>query len=200
MEKIKKIGIIGHFGDGENLLDGQTIKTKILRDELRKTTNWEIREVDTYLRHKKPLKLVWDTVKCLCTTKDVFILLSGNGMRLYFPLLATCAKLFGIRVYHDVIGGNLAAYVDKYPKYRKYLNAFRINWVETARMKRDLEERGITNAQVMPNFKRLNVVAPEELPAQLGEPVRLCTFSRVMKEKGIEDAINAVESINAKAG
>ena len=30
----KKIAIIGHFGGSENLLDGQTIKTKILYDEL----------------------------------------------------------------------------------------------------------------------------------------------------------------------
>ena len=29
-----KIGIIGRFADDEELLDGQTIKTKILRDEL----------------------------------------------------------------------------------------------------------------------------------------------------------------------
>jgi len=32
------------------------------------------------------------------------------------------------------------------------------------------------------------------------EPYKLCTFSRVMKEKGIEDAIDAVESVNQKEG
>lgn len=31
---MKKVAIIGHFGFGLNCLDGQTIKTKILRDEL----------------------------------------------------------------------------------------------------------------------------------------------------------------------
>ena len=30
------------------------------------------------------------------------------------------------------------------------------------------------------------------------KPFKLCTFSRVMKEKGIEDAVNAVEEINKK--
>ena len=127
-------------------------------------------------------------------------MLSGNGMRLYFPLLHVWARLFGTRVYHDVIGGNLAGYVDKYPKFRKYLSSFRANWVETGTMKKALEERGITNASVVPNFKRLNVACPEELPEKMGEPTRFCTFSRVMKEKGIEDAIEAVESINAKSG
>ena len=35
MGRNKKIAIIGHFGGNENILDGQTIKTKILYDELR---------------------------------------------------------------------------------------------------------------------------------------------------------------------
>ena len=34
--KSRKIGIIGHFGGKENILDGQTIKTKILHEELSK--------------------------------------------------------------------------------------------------------------------------------------------------------------------
>ena len=32
------------------------------------------------------------------------------------------------------------------------------------------------------------------------EPLRLCTFSRVMKEKGIEEAVNAVEAVNEYYG
>ncbi len=199
MAKSRKVGIIGHFGGKETFLDGQTVKTKILHTELQNATDWNIRVVDTYYRSKNPVKLLWDTLACLCSCKDVFILLSGNGMRLYFPLMSLWARLFGTRVYHDVIGGNLAGYVDKYPKYRNYLNAFRVNWVETGVMKGNLEARGITNAEVMPNFKRLNVVMPEQLQP-IGEVARFCTFSRVMKEKGIEDAANAVESINAKAG
>ena len=35
MEKDRKIGIIGHFGGTENILDGQTIKTKILYNEIK---------------------------------------------------------------------------------------------------------------------------------------------------------------------
>ena len=200
MVKNKKVGIIGHFGGKETVLDGQTVKTKILHSELNNAADWTIRTVDTYYRRKNPAKLLWDTLKCICTTRDIIILLSGNGMRVYFPLLYVCARLFGTRVYHDVIGGNLCSYVDRYPKYRKYLRAFQVNWVETAAMQQGLEARGITNAQVIPNFKRLNVATPEQLRAVGEMPARFCTFSRVMKEKGIEDAVFAVESINRKAG
>ena len=34
MSQIKEIAIIGHFGGNEEILDGQTVKTKILYNEL----------------------------------------------------------------------------------------------------------------------------------------------------------------------
>lgn len=50
MKRKIKIGIIGHFGGKENILDGQTIKTKILHEELSKAIDWEIMKVDTYYK------------------------------------------------------------------------------------------------------------------------------------------------------
>lgn len=200
MAKNKNVAIIGHFGGKEAFMDGQTVKTKILYEELRRSTQWNIQKVDTYYKRKNPIKLIWDTLRCLVTCRDVIVLLSGNGMRLYFPVLAAMSGLFGLRVYHDVIGGNLDTYVDRYPKFRKYLNSFRVNWVETQVLRRKLEDRGITNARVIPNFKRLNVAGEDTLAQTAAAPFRFCTFSRVMKEKGIEDAVTAVENINREAG
>lgn len=54
---IKKVSIIGHFANGLEYLDGQTIKTKILANELCK--EYGIAEVlcfDTYGRMKTLLK------------------------------------------------------------------------------------------------------------------------------------------------
>lgn len=197
--KNKRVAIIGHFGAGREILDGQTIKTRVLYDELKKTVDWEIQKVDTYYRKRNPLKLIYQSLRSMVTARDIIVLLSGNGMRVFFPVLTILVKLFGIRIYHDVIGGNLVKYIDKYPRFQSYLNSFRINWVETERMKAELEAAGLSNVEVLPNFKRLNVVREEELQMAVFPPYRFCTFSRVMKEKGIEDAINAVKSLNAKA-
>ena len=197
--KSRKIGIIGHFGGKENILDGQTIKTKILHEELSKATDWKIIKVDTYYKKKNPIKLLIDTFKCLFSTKDIIVLLSGNGMKFYFPILSFFAQKFHTNIYHDVIGGNLDLYVSKYPKFKKYLNSFQINWVETAGMKDKLENQAIKNCEVMPNFKRLSIADREE-EIEFSEPYRFCIFSRVMKEKGIEDAIDAIQSINEDAG
>lgn len=73
-------------------------------------------------------------------------------------------------------------------------------YVETNTMKKALEEQGFDNVAVMPNCKDLKILKQEELVYPLGEPYKLCTFSRVMKEKGIEDAINAVKTVNKEAG
>ncbi len=198
MKSKKNVAIIGHFGGKENILDGQTVKTKILYDELKSASDFNIIRVDTYYKSKNPVKLMLDSVMSLLRCKDVIVLLSGNGMSFYFPLLCIFAKCFKTRVYHDVIGGNLDSYVEKQLKFKKYLNSFMVNWVETANMACSLEKLGINNTQVLPNFKRLNIVS--DIKTDYAEPYSFCMFARVMKEKGVEDAINAIQQINEKYG
>ena len=67
-------------------------------------------------------------------------------------------------------------------------------------MKKALEEQEFTNVYVMPNFKDLHILEESELVYHHTEPYPLCTFSRVMKEKGIEDAVNAVKRVNEQCG
>lgn len=59
---------------------------------------------------------------------------------------------------------------------------------------------GFENIIVMPNCKKLHILKEEELVYPQCEPYKLCTFSRVMKEKGIEDAVNAVKAVNEDFG
>lgn len=198
--KRKKIAIIGHFGGDKLFLDGQTVKTKTLYEELKSACDWQIIKVDTYYKKSNPLKLVFATIKALLSTRDIVLLLSANGMKFYFPLLYQFSKLFHIRIYHDVIGGNLGIHVDNNPKYKKYLNSFRVNWVETEGLKIKLISKGITNCKVIPNFKRLHLIDKKDITLYNDKVYRFCTFSRVMKEKGIEDAIKAIEEINAENG
>ena len=195
--KNKKIAIIGHFGGNKDFFDGQTVKTKIIYEELLKIKQNEIICVDTFYKSEKPMKLFWASLQALVVTNDVVVLLSGNGMRLYFPVLYLCSKLFHKNVFHDVIGGNLDGYVEKYPLFKRYLNSFKVNWVETELLKKKLLKLGINNCEVIPNFKRLYINYDIDESVAI-EPFRFCTFSRVMKEKGIEDAIEAIRSINIK--
>ena len=48
-KKLKKVAVIGHFAFGKDLLNGQTVKTKILADELEKQFGeGEITRYDTH--------------------------------------------------------------------------------------------------------------------------------------------------------
>ena len=67
-------------------------------------------------------------------------------------------------------------------------------------MKKALEKRGFQNIELMKNCKELQKLSFEELPHSFTEPYALCTFSRVMKGKGIENLINAIKKVNEKFG
>ena len=196
--KKSRLTIIGHFGGNEEILDGQTIKTKILYNELINKSNFNIKTVDTYYKRKRPLKLVFSSIKNIFISKNIIILLSGNGMKIYFPILYIFSKIFKKNIYHDVIGGNLHIYVNKYPKYVKYLNSFKVNWVETNLLKNKLNELGINNVEVIPNFKRLNIINKSDIKENNSNCFQFCTFSRVMEEKGITYAIKTVDELRKK--
>ena len=63
-------------------------------------------------------------------------------------------------------------------------------------MKAALNEMGLDNVVVMPNFKTIDAISKDEIGDSNSDEIQMCTFSRVMKEKGIEDAIDAVRLLN----
>ena len=88
--------------------------------------------------------------------------------------------------------------MDKKKWLAKTLKRFDGIYVETKTMQSSLEEKGFHNVLVMPNCKFLPVLATKDLVYSKDQPYQICTFSRVMPEKGIEDIIRAVKNINEK--
>ena len=73
-------------------------------------------------------------------------------------------------------------------------------YVETSIVKKTLEDRKISNVSVMRNCKPLEILPESELENQCSKEFRLCIFSRVMKQKGIEQAVTAITKMNEKFG
>ena len=197
---MRKIAIIGHFGFGLDCLDGQTVKTKILAEELENQVGEEqVLKIDTHGGIKSLFKAPFQVLKALKNAKNIIILPAHNGLKVYAPLLNFFRKFYKQRKLHYVvIGGWLASFLKNKKGLTKTLKKFDGIYVETASMNRDLDELGFQNVSVMPNCKKLNVLEKEQLVYADEQPYKLCTFSRVMKEKGIEDAINSVKVINEK--
>ncbi len=197
---MKKIGIIGHFGGKKEFFDGQTVKTKILYDELMATGNFEIYKVDTYYVKRNPIKVFCQTVKSMFTCDSVIVIVAQNGIKVFAPLLYFLNKITKTPVYHDALGADLIDFTRENKKMVKYVNSFGANWVELQNMCDQLAENGVSNAVLLPNIKRLVAVNGfnEEIFGKI--PLKFCTFSRVIREKGITDAINTIHKINKDYG
>ena len=198
MGSVKKIGLIGRLDLECTLFDGQTVKTRMMYRLLCEMYGeGNIVVVDTLDYRHNAARVTAETIRCLLSCKDVFVLLSRNGRKAFFPLLAFAAKHFGTRVYHNLIGGWLAQNLEEQPEQVAQLNTFNVNWVESHLLVDKLAEHGVNNACYLPNFKYLDFA---ELPEAktYGQTYRFCTFSRVIEKKGIGDAIAAVEDLRAK--
>ena len=193
------IGIIGRLAKNADLMEGQTVKTRVLESELELNINdCKIYYADTYNYKKRVFTVFFQTLRCFFKCKNIFLLLSSNGMKFYFPLVYYMNKIFKRNIIHDVIGGTLHNLVEENPNWVKYLNYFRINLVEVEPMKKGLEKLGVKNVEVVPNFKRLEVSQKKDLKKIIKLPISFCTFSRVAREKGILTAIGAIKELNKK--
>lgn len=194
-----KLCIIGHFGGKEALNDGQTVKTLAVYEALSEL-GINIEKVDTYFVRKNVLKLGWQLIKSIFTCEKYIVLASKNGRRVLFPLLSIMSRFMKKEIYHYAIGGLLADEVASGEHPVTQVNSFRVNWVESEKIAKKLHNLGVSNAKYIPNFKNITPLNEEELKTNFQEPYSFCTFSRVMKEKGITDAVNAIKNINEKFG
>lgn len=197
---MKRVGVIGHFGIGFDLANGQTIKTKIVTEAIEKEINESVYIVDAHGGIKAVVPVIIGCLNALRKCNSVIIMLTENGLKISVPVLSFFNKFFRKKLHYIVIGGWLSKFLSNHLTLRKQLQKFDYIYVETNTMRIALEEKGFTNVLVMLNCKELKPLQVNELEYSSTYPLKLCTFSRVMKEKGIEDAIEVVKYINKKNG
>ena len=196
-----KAAICGHFGGGELFFDGQTVKTKNLAACLEEEFgSAAIVRIDTYGGVKRIAQYLCKLLVNARRSENVIILPAQNGIRILAPVLVLFNVFFHKKLHYVVIGGWLPQFLSKRKRLAELLKKFNGIYVETNTMKNALDAQGFQNVYVMPNCKKLTVLSEDELIYPSGEPYKLCTFSRVMKEKGIEDAVNAVRTVNERFG
>ncbi|MEJ6951732.1 glycosyltransferase family 4 protein [Natronospora cellulosivora (SeqCode)] len=185
------------FWGKKKLLNGQTIKTKLLNKELNIAIGSNnIQIVDTHGWKRNPYKLILECIKLHKHCENIVILPARNGLRIFGPLFSILNYFFHRKLHYVVIGGWLPELIKNKYILKWHLKRFEGIYVETQGMLKSLQQIGFNNVICLPNFKRLNIVEESEISYTTQEPYKLCTFSRVMKEKGIEDAIYAVKKAN----
>jgi glycosyltransferase involved in cell wall biosynthesis len=198
---LKRVCVCGHFGFGENLLNGQTVKTKILTSTIKKHVgSGQVIRLDTAGGARANLLLPFRLFSVMRQSKNLVILPAENGLRVLTPLISFYNRMFHRAIHYVVVGGWLPSFIEGKKSMIRRLKRFSGIYVETQSMKDALVEMGFENVYLMPNCKELRLLKEDELVYEHGEPYRLCTFTRVMKEKGISDAVGAVKAVNEALG
>ena len=194
---MKKAAVVGHFAFGLEYLDGQTIKTKTVTTELEKQLGADqVMKIDTHGGAKALPKITVQLLRAFKNCKNIIIFPAHNGVKVFVPLCNAINKVFHRKLHYVVIGGWLPSFLKDREALRESVSRFTGVYVETTTMQNALKEIGITNTYLLKNFKDIDVLSESELKYQHEKPYKICTFSRVMKEKGIEDIVNAVIDIN----
>lgn len=193
---MSRVAVIGHFGVGLDLANGQTIKTKIVTEAIEKNIGEKVLIIDAHGGVKAIIPVILGCIKALKNCDNIILMLTENGLKVTVPILSIFNRFYKKRIHYIVIGGWLPKFLEKQELLEKQLKTFFKIYVETNTMKKRLEEKGFENIVVMPNCKELTILDKKSLIYQNEEPLKICTFSRVMKEKGIGDLVKIVKEIN----
>lgn len=198
---MKKLSIIGLFCDGIDVANGQSVKTRIVTEELEKSLGKDqVSRIDTYGWRKNPFNLFIKCIFAVCNSANVMFLTDEGGIKVFPWLLQFANVRRKCKLHYYVVGGWLSGYLDRSTKAVSILQKLDAIYVEIPAMLRELEVRGFSNVVLVNKFRRMTPVKEQELAMNPQPPYKLCYFSRVMKEKGIEECIEAVKRANFQSG
>ena len=195
------VGIWGQYGNGGPIADGQAVRTTIITRELQDRYGKEnIKILNTEGWQKNPISFLWKSVSLYLKSEKIIIAPADNGFKVVVKLYDFMNKVFKRELYDIVIGGYLPALIEKKPSYINKLKKYKGLFVQTENLKKEIEQFGLNNVYILSNLKRLNKTKKNELKLNKNDVIEVCTMSRVVEDKGIEDAIEAVRLMNNHFG
>lgn len=198
-----KIIIVGVFGEGKTVSDGQINKVRDYYRYIRTRFGDEfVKRVDIGTYKKKPLQTLLHFLKEVRWCDRIVLLFTGdgNGIKTIFPFIVRLSGFLKKKLFFSVVGGGLLNSIDSKKSLIRRLQKVDAVYVETKTMKEVLEKKGLTNVHYAPVFSKRKGIDLKDISDSFQEPLRMCTYARVIKEKGISDAIDAVVDVNKRLG
>lgn len=191
------VGIIGYFATGKSKSGGQEAKTCAIAEALDKVYGSEnVIKVDTLGWKRHPFRLFIKLIKIGFGCKNVAFLPAQNSVAVFVPILVFARFFSGSKLHYVVVGGWLPELLKGKPILRRMARKLDGIYVETSSMQNNLTEMHFSNIYLFPNFKYIKPLNEIDLSYNIEMPLRLCFFSRVMRQKGVEDIVRAVREIN----
>ena len=191
-----KILVIGNFCFDTPVFNGQTQKSRDYYLEFCKHYgDSAVSYIDTEYFRKNPIKSYLNLISSLKRAENVILLLGANAAKFIVPIVARYKKKYNFNLLWSVVGGSLMYESKAKKKLLPHFSKIDSIYFETKTMVDHFTEMGYSNILYAPVFseRRLN---GEFNPNRNDGILHFCTYSRVCKEKGITDAINAVKRIN----
>lgn len=188
---MSRIGFIGNFCGGA--IGGQAEKTRILHDFLNKA--YEVVEVDIF--QMSPIQVLIAIGRVFLECDRIVVILASPGYFKIQSYLLFCKKLTGAEIYEFAIGGIRYEYLaDRKRRIRREEKIKKI-YVESTHMVHEYQKLGLNNAVYVPNFKVMDSLHMVNRPERT-DGLRLCTFSRIDRYKGVDTAIDIVDAVYEK--
>lgn len=198
---MNSIGFIGNLGNDDSI-GGQITKTRELLSAIENNCNYnneteenkrnEVEVVDVNIYDSK-LCLAKDVIKLFYNSDIIIVILASNGYFKILPFLFFLNKIYRRKIYEFVIGG----------VRQEFLNTRRIKlekeitkiYVESKYMLEKYIEKGLKNVSYQPNFKRIEKIEEQLIDWRKNRQIRICTYSRIDRYKGINKAVKMVLEI-----
>ncbi|AUO13009.1 glycosyltransferase family 4 protein [Priestia megaterium] len=202
---MKKITIIGNFSAYRNNLNGQTMRTKSVYEVVQahfEDNNTKVKIVDTdkFQLGLKEIILFLKGVFNVCSSKNIILMPAHKAIKFTIPILYFI-NLFNTKKIHLVaIGGWLYDFLDNNKQYIKYFSRIEYVYVQSEKLKENVETLGLKNIIHFPNFRDYPSLKDDKLNGvkKNNDVYHFVFFSRVLKEKGIELAVNAINIYNSQ--
>ncbi len=195
---MKKIAIIGVQGKGDRFATGQAVKAlTIYRYFCQEYGRQQVYFANIDSAKKHPFTVMKNLVSAFQGCRNI-VFMPGQNVAIFTAVVSALNKIYRRPIQYIVTGGDLAEVVKGNPRLGTQIAQFDGTHVQSKKLRDELITLGIKNAAYLPNCRDYTEAKMFDHFQQ--KPFRICTYSRVIKEKGILDAIEIVKIANQKYG
>lgn len=190
---MKKVLYIATTADHRNRLDGETVKCRLLDEYLNGLDDLKVKTIDTDNWKKHILKLIFLIIIYYFWCDKIVISSADRGAHIVLSFFnkIKCRK----DIFYFVIGGSLYNNIIVKKWNINDYKIIRDIYVEANTLKNNLNQLGINNVEVINNFRKLKKFENKYMKTK---EIKFVFFGRVIKEKGIEEAVKLVNKLNNK--
>lgn len=197
---MKKAIVIGHFDWKGNDMIGAVVKARSIFLQLQKEYGQKkVSYLDIFEWRNHKYQTIFGLVYAFVKTKNIVLVISDTSAQL-MKMLSFLKAFFRRRLFFCAVGGDIADVLIEKGKGVVHLKPIDCFFVETTDCLEQMHDLGIPNCVLMKNFKCLKAIGLSEKVRFSCAPFRFCTFSRVIEQKGISDAIRVIKELNEDAG